>query len=293
MIRLFTDSAANLPPSLAEQWQITVIPFVYTLNGTEYSPQDPSFDGAAFYRAMREGADVKTSLVNSMAFAEYFDLALRLGEDVLYIGLSGGVSGTAQAARVAAEELREKYPQRQICVVDSLGASLGEGLLAVLAAKLIHRGENLEKIERCVRQHILQMHQCFTVDDLKWLKKTGRVSAATAAIGGALGIHPVLVGDPTGHIVSVAKARGERRVLEALVERYDRLATDKAADIGIAHADNPEGLGYLLKRLREVGFTGHALTVIYEPITGAHVGPGAVALFFLGHDRADLLAKTQ
>ena len=289
MIRLFTDSSANLPAATARRQSITVIPFTYTLDGKEGNPLDQAFDGHAFYSAMRAGAIAKTSMVNTAAFAEYFAQALAAGDDVLYIGISGGISGTMHAARLAAEELRQQYPERQIEIVDSLGASLGEGMLVLEAAARIRHGDTLTDTARRVRRHIRLMCQCFTVDDLRYLKQSGRVSGAAALVGGLLGIRPVLVGDSEGHIVMSAKVRGARPALDALVERYDRLVLKRTTPIGIAHADNEEGVQYLLKKLREKGFAGEDITVCYEPVTGSHVGPGAVALFFFGRDRRLLL----
>lgn len=289
MIRLFTDSSANLPAVIAKNQQITVIPFTYTLDGQEGDPLDADFDGQRFYAAMRAGAAAKTSMINAAVFAEYFTEALSCGEDVLYIGLSGGISGTMHAARTAAEELRPLYPQRTIEIIDSLGASLGEGMLVLEAATRIRHGDSLAAVVQRVQRHIPLMCQCFTVDDLRYLRQSGRISGAAAMVGGLLGIRPVLVGDPEGHIVMAAKVRGAHPVLDALTERYDRLVLKRDAMIGIAHADNEEGTAYLLKKLREKGFTGQELTVCYEPVTGAHVGPGAVALFFFGRGRQELL----
>lgn len=288
MIRLFTDSAANLPLGLAEKQGATVLPFTFTLDGEERSPIDPAFDGRVFYRAMREGAAVKTSMVNTAMFVDAFRTALQDGDDVLFIGISGGISGTQQAARIAAEELREEFPDRTIAIVDSLGASLGEGLLVLEAATLIRRGEEMATITERLSRHIRHMCQCFTVDDLRYLRQGGRISGAAAMVGGLLGIRPVLVGDTEGHIVQSAKVRGAKQVLDALAERYDRFVLDRSQIVGIAHADNEDGARYLLGRLHEKGLTGHDLTVCFEPVTGAHVGPGAVALFFFGRDRAEL-----
>lgn len=286
MIRLFTDSSANLPEEIVRRQQITVIPFTYTLDGREGNPLDKNFDGRAFYAAMRAGANAKTSMINTATFTEYFAPALEAGEDVLYIGMSGGISGTLQAAVLAAEELRPRYPQRQIEIVDSLGASLGEGMLALEAAARIRHGDKLSDIVRRIRRHIRLMCQCFTVDDLQYLKKSGRISGAVAMVGGLLGIRPLLVGDAEGHIVMAAKVRGARQVLDALADRYDRLVLKRTAPIGIAHADNEDGVRYLLKKLKEKGFAGQEMTVCYEPVTGSHVGPGAVALFFFGKNRS-------
>jgi len=204
---------------------------------------------------------------------------------VLYIGMSGGISGTANAALMAKQELDEEYPDRKIVVIDTLAASLGEGMFVIKAAEQLKDGASLDAIEEDIRAQVPSMCQSFTVDDLKYLKKTGRVSGAAAIIGNVLGIHPILVGDYEGKIVVKSKVRGMKRTLAALAERYAELVLNKAETIGIAHADNEEGKEYLVQRLRDKGLTGKCLSVCYEPVTGSHVGPGTVALFFFGTDR--------
>ena len=284
MTQLFTDTSANLPVEIIDEYGIEVVPFSYTIDGVEYIPER-EFDGKAFYAAMRAGSEVKTSMVNAGTFIERFKTALDAGKDVLYIGMSGGISGTANAALMAKQELDEEYPDRKIVVIDTLAASLGEGLFVVKAAEQLRDGIALDAIEEDIRAQVPSMCQSFTVDDLKYLKKTGRVSGAAAIIGNVLSIHPILIGDYEGKIVVKAKVRGMKRTLDALAERYAELVLNKAETIGIAHADNEEGKAYLVQRLRDKGLTGKCLSVCYEPVTGSHVGPGTVALFFFGTDR--------
>ena len=284
MTQLFTDTSANLPVEIIDEYGIEVVPFSYTIDGVEYIPER-EFDGKAFYAAMRTGSEVKTSMVNAGTFIERFKTALDAGKDVLYIGMSGGISGTANAALMAKQELDEEYPDRKIVVIDTLAASLGEGLLVIKAAEQLRDGAALDTIEETIRAQVPSMCQSFTVDDLKYLKKTGRVSGAAAIIGNVLSIHPILIGDYEGKIVVKAKVRGMKRTLDALAERYAELALSKTETIGIAHADNEEGKAYLVQRLRDKGLTGKCLSVCYEPVTGSHVGPGTVALFFFGTDR--------
>ena len=224
-------------------------------------------------------------MVNAGTFIERFKTALDAGRDVLYIGMSGGISGTANAALMAKQELDEEYPDRKIVVIDTLAASLGEGLFVIKAAEQLRDGAALDAIEEDIRVQVPHMCQSFTVDDLKYLKNTGRVSGAAAIIGNVLSIHPILIGDYEGKIVVKAKVRGMKRTLDALAERYAELALSKTETIGIAHADNEEGKAYLVQRLRDKGLTGKCLSVCYEPVTGSHVGPGTVALFFFGTDR--------
>lgn len=284
MTQLFTDTSANLPVEIIDEYGIEVVPFSYTIDGVEYIPER-EFDGKAFYAAMRAGSEVKTSMVNAGTFIERFKAALDAGKDVLYIGMSGGISGTANAALMAKQELDEEYPDRKIVVIDTLAASLGEGLFVIKAAEQLKDGAALDAIEETIRAQVPSMCQSFTVDDLKYLKNTGRVSGAAAIIGNVLSIHPILIGDYEGKIVVKAKVRGMKRTLDALAERYAELALSKTETIGIAHADNEEGKAYLVQRLRDKGLTGKCLSVCYEPVTGSHVGPGTVALFFFGTDR--------
>lgn len=284
MTQLFTDTSANLPVEIIDEYGIEVVPFSYTIDGVEYIPER-GFDGKAFYAAMRAGSEVKTSMVNAGTFIERFKAALDAGKDVLYIGMSGGISGTANAALMAKQELDEEYPDRKIVVIDTLAASLGEGLFVIKAAEQLKDGVALDAIEETIRAQVPSMCQSFTVDDLKYLKNTGRVSGAAAIIGNVLSIHPILIGDYEGKIVVKAKVRGMKRTLDALAERYAELALSKTETIGIAHADNEEGKAYLVQRLRDKGLTGKCLSVCYEPVTGSHVGPGTVALFFFGTDR--------
>ena len=286
MTKLYTDTSANLPLALLREYDIAVIPFSYTVNGVaeDYS-EETDFDGKAFYDAMRRGAEVKTSMVNPATAAAFFERALAQGNDVLYVGMSGGISGTAQAAVIAAGELTEKYPARKIVTIDTYAASLGEGLQVLEAARMIEEGKSLDEIKAHLLSRRPHMCQFFTVDDLAYLKRGGRISSATALIGTVLSIKPILCGDETGHIVSCGKVRGMKRAYQELANYYDGRALDKSEMLGIAHADNEEGAQALIALLRDKGFTGECLNVVYEPVTGAHVGPGTVALFFYGKEK--------
>ena len=286
MTKLYTDTSANLPLALLREYDIAVIPFSYTVNGVaEDYNEETDFDGKAFYDAMRRGAEVKTSMVNPATAAAFFERALAQGDDVLYVGMSGGISGTAQAAVIAAGELTGKYPARKIVTIDTYAASLGEGLQVLEAARMIEEGKSLDEIKAHLLSRRPHMCQFFTVDDLAYLKRGGRISSATALIGTVLSIKPILCGDETGHIVSCGKVRGMKRAYQELANYYDGRALDKSEMLGIAHADNEEGAQALIALLRDKGFTGECLNVVYEPVTGAHVGPGTVALFFYGTEK--------
>lgn len=286
MIKLFTDTSANLPVSIIREYGIEVVPFSYTVNGKEvpYSAET-DFNGKAFYEAMRAGAEVKTSMINVSDFMAAFEQWIAKGDAVIYVGMSGGISGTANSAKLAAEELLEKYPAAKIAAIDTYAASLGEGFLVIETAKMIERGDPFLKIVKKIELLRKNMCQFFTVDDLAYLRKGGRISGAAAVVGTVLNIKPILRGDENGKIVLCGKIRGFNKSMEALANKYDELVFDKTADVGIAHADNPEGAQRLEDILRAKGFSGELLKVVYEPVTGSHVGPGTIALFFIGEHK--------
>lgn len=286
MIKLFTDTSANLPVSIIREYGIEVVPFSYTVNGKEVPYNaETDFNGKAFYEAMRAGAEVKTSMINVSDFMAAFEQWIAKGDAVIYVGMSGGISGTANSAKLAAEELLEKYPAAKIAAIDTYAASLGEGFLVIETAKMIERGDPFLKIVKKIELLRKNMCQFFTVDDLAYLRKGGRISGAAAVVGTVLNIKPILRGDENGKIVLCGKIRGFNKSMEALANKYDELVFDKTADVGIAHADNPEGAQRLENILRTKGFSGELLKVVYEPVTGSHVGPGTIALFFMGEHK--------
>ena len=279
MIKVMTDNAANLPPELRAQYAITELCLTYTIDGEPVDISKP-FDGHAFYEAMRKGAEVKTSMITPLAAREAMEPVLDRGDDVLYVGLSGGVSGTCWGVSVVAQELRERYPDRDIRVLDSRGASLGEGLIVLEAADMAQKGADMETIVARANQLIGKMRQHFMVDDLKFLRKGGRLSGAAAFAGTLLQIKPILRGNEEGKIVLFDKARGKLRAIERLVSIYKERAIDLNDLIGISHGDCPGEALRLETKLREAGHRGPILLVPHEPVTGAHVGPGMLSLYF-------------
>ena len=279
MIRVMTDNAANLPPELRAQYGITELCLTYTIDGEPVDTSAP-FDGHTFYEAMRRGAEVKTSMITPAAAREAMEPVLAAGDDVLYIGLSGGVSGTCWGVGVVAQELREQFPQRDIRVLDTRGASLGEGLIVLEAAHMAQQGADMDAIAARVRELSGKMRQHFMVDDLKFLRKGGRLSGAAALAGTLLQIKPILQGDPEGKIVVLCKERGRKKATDKLVQLYQEMVEDKAAPVGISHAAAPAEALHLATALRQAGCTGEILSVCHEPVTGAHVGPGMLAVYF-------------
>ena len=282
---VFADGTANLPASCQEG--VTMLPCSYFVEGVEqeYLGDVDNFDGHAYYQQLASGCKITTSLLNTHLFLEHFRQVLEQGQDVIYIAMSSGISGTYQAAVMAKEELEEEFPDRFVHIVDSRGCGFGSGLLAIRAAQLSKEGVPVRQAAALVDADVPHMCQYFTVDDLKYLKKGGRISGTAATIGTLLNIKPILKGDETGHIISCGKARGKKAALQTLADKYAALAFDKKALIGIAHADAPEDAELLLGMLKKQGFKGQVLTVCYEPVTGSHVGPGTVALFFPGIEK--------
>ena len=279
MVHIITDNAANLPKALREQYGIEELCLTYTVDGV---PADTSeeFDGREFYEALRRGASVQTSMVTPDAARKGMEPYLINGEDVLYVGLSGGVSGTCGGVGRVARELAEQSPERKIRVLDTRGASLGEGLIVLAAAKLAAEGRVIEEIVVRCEELCGKMRQHFMVDDLKFLRKGGRISGSAALAGTLLQIKPILQGNEEGKLVQLAKVRGRKAGMEELVALYDRMVEDRSAPVGISHASSPADALHIATRLRQVGCTGEILTVCHEPVTGAHVGPGMLAVYF-------------
>lgn len=289
--QVFTDSSANLPEADLRAAGIGVVPLYLSVNGAEMScdTSGASFDGDAFYERLRKEKNLvlKTSMANTAAFTEAFAPCLAAGEDVLYVAMSSGISGTCNAGHAAAEALNRAYPGRSALVVDTLGASLGEGLLVLEAAALRERGVSLmETVNHLIRRR-MEMRQYFMVDDLQFLKRGGRIGEVTARVGTVLNIKPILMGDDCGRITADRKVPGRRRALATLFELFERYWIDAPENrrVGIAHS----GCEKDALKLRDALLAAHpALTftvVCYEPGTGAHVGPDTVALFFFGMER--------
>ncbi|MGN1398728.1 MAG: DegV family protein [Erysipelotrichaceae bacterium] len=283
MIRVVSDTAANLPKDIIEKLNITIVNFQYYING---KLQGNDFNGKEYYDSIRNGAETKTSLISIGQFIETFEKILSNGDEIIYVGLSSGVSGTINSATLAKQQICQEKPGSKIEIIDSLAAGIGEGMLAIEAAKLIQNTKNtIESITEEVKKLRDKVGQYFTVDDLKYLKRTGRISSAVAFIGNALKVKPILTGSEDGHIIMVDKAVGVNNAYKQLADKYDQLVEDKNEDIFITHADNEKGALYLLEKVKEKGLKGKCRIELHEPMTGSHIGPGSVALFFKGIHR--------
>ncbi len=285
---VFTDGCSNLPGYLIERFQICVLPCNYVMDGEPcvYEGDIDAFDTHGYYEKLRNGSELKTSLLNVNLFLTRFRPELEAGRDVIYVGMSSGISGTIQSARIAMDQLSAEFPHRTIRVVDSLGAGFGPGLLSCRASELRAKGKTASEAADILDREATQLLQFFTVDDLNFLKRTGRVSGATAAIGTVLNIKPLLWGDPTGHIVAYAKYRGRQKAIDAIVEEYRTKAVNAQHQrVAVSHGDCPEEAEYLAKRICEICEPKELIIAPHEPFTGAHVGPGMLALFFFGEKR--------
>lgn len=281
-----TDTSANLPTPMIKNISAVVIPFNYYIDGVEYNCLDTeAFDGEGFYDMMRNKVDVTTSLVNSERYIEYLEPHLKEGKDILYIGMSSGISGSYNASVLAAQELSERYPERKIITIDTHGASLGEGMHVLNAAKYRDSGMSIEETADRVREECVKTCQVFTVDDLMFLKKGGRISGVVAVVGTVLNIKPLLKGNEIGQIVMGAKVRGRKTSITALAEEYERrVVNPKEQTVYIAHAGCNEDAELLMKLIKSKKPPKDFLNVVYEPVTGSHVGPGTLALFFMSDE---------
>ncbi len=284
---IVTDTSANLPEEYVQKHHITVIPFSYFIDGEAHTCIDSTgFDGLKYYESMRQGMDVTTSQITPQIYIDYFEPLLEGGSDILYIGMSSGISGSFASALAAAAEMRKKYKARAIRLVDTLGASLGEGLLVMKAVSLQEKGLHLQDVTDLLKNYRRRICQVFTVEDLKYLKKSGRLSNVAAVIGTVLNIKPLLKGNEEGKIVAYGKIRGKRRAVEALAKRYEELAVKpERQTVCIAHADCPKDAAYLEELIHRNRPPKEVMTVCYEPVTGSHVGPGTLALFFESDER--------
>ena len=239
-----------------------------------------------FYQKLREKKVAKTSAVSIDAFVTAFTAHLEKGEDIVYVALSSGLSGTFSAANIAAGELREKFPERNIYIVDSRSGSIGEGLIAYFAALKKAEGATAEEVASYAQEAAYQLCSWFTVDDLFFLKRGGRLSAATAIVGSLFMIKPILHASEEGKLIPGSKARGRRGAIEALADAVERLAVNPAEQvIGISHSDCLKDALDLETMLREKWDIKDVIISEIGPVIGAHCGPGTLAIFFIGTEK--------
>ena len=286
-------STADLSKEHLESRNIKYICFHYFLDGKEYSDdlgQTMPFD--KFYEAMVNGADTRTSQINAAEFEEYFESFLKEGKDVLHVSFSSGLSGTYNSARIAADELREKYPDRKLVIVDSLAASAGYGLFMDMIADKRDAGTSIEELETWIVENRLKIHHWFFATDLTFFVKGGRVSKAAGWFGTALKICPLLNVSFEGKLVPREKIRTKKKVIEAIVDKMAALADDGENYSGKCYISNSACIddARAVADLIEAKFknlNGKVLINNIGTVIGSHTGPGTVALFFVGEERKD------
>ncbi|MDE7453393.1 MAG: DegV family protein [Clostridia bacterium] len=288
---IYVDSAANLTDEMVASTGINVIPFICTVNGEEMPVWESGTPFAAmakkFYGEMLAGADMKTSLIGEARFAEAVTPSLQAGKDVLIITMAEGISGTHAQAVAAKLSLEKEFPKNKIIVCDSANASLGEGLLAVSVAKLRDMGESVDACAKWFEQNKYKMNSYVTVQDLKYLKKGGRISTALAVAGTILNIKPILRADggSPAKLTFWAKERGRKKAFDTILKQFDELCEQpENQTVAITHCDCEEEAQKLAELVKEHG-ARDVVIEYYDLCTGAHVGPGTIALFFMGKDR--------
>lgn len=285
---IVTDSCCDLTQEIADKYDLVIVPLTLNfsdkscknyLDGREIQPKE-------LYRRLSEGELPTTSAVNIGEFEEIFEPIIEEGKDILYIGFSSGLSGTYSSGKTALSMLSEKYPERKLLSVDSLCASLGQGLLVYLTAQLKETGKTIEEVKAYVEESIPHLCHWFTVNDLFHLQRGGRVSAAVAIVGSVLGIKPVLHVDNEGHLTSVSKARGRKAAINALFDKISNTGIDvKNQSVFISHGDCEEEAKQLGDRIvSELGAKEVIINYV-GPVIGAHAGCGVLALFYLGTER--------
>ncbi len=294
MFEIFVDSAANIPAEMVKKYNIRVISFVNYVNEERLVCFDPDLTmeeerkkGKAYYDSLRSGVDVKTGLISSDDFETYFREIMEEDKDVLYISLSSNISGTYNSARLAAEELNENPPcGRKVRLIDAMNASLGQGILAIYASEMREKGMEFDTIADTLAAYPPKMNGVFTVGDLKFLSKTGRITGAAALVGSILNIKPILRGNKEGFIVQFKICRGRKNALDALVHLMCNNIIDPENQIvGIAHADAYEDSLYVMEEIQKRIHVRDFINTSYDLCTGSHVGPDTVAIFFLAKDR--------
>ena len=283
---IFVDSACDISCDLLNDWGVRYCSLSLVFSGDTKEYSDHEIPAHEFYDKMRNGALPKTSAANMGKFCDAFEGIVKDGYDILYLGFSSGLSATCNFAREAAEEIMSQYEGSKIVVVDSLCASAGYGLLVKLLVNKKNEGFDIDDLASFAENTKMNIMHWFTVDDLKYLKAGGRISATTALLGGMLNIKPVMKVDENGKLVSVSKARGRKAALKAMVDMFEQTAIDKKDGlIYISHGDCIDDANLLADMLKENSGATVDLITNVGPVIGSHSGPGTLALFFLVNER--------
>ena len=280
---ILTDSACDITKEILDSWNVGFVSLTFKFTDSDIEYRNSDMPVEQFYSEMRAGRVAKTAAINVDTFIDLFEKELEKGNDILHIGFSSGLSSTYNAARMAGEQLKEKYPDRKIITVDSLAASAGQGLLVYLTVQKKNEGASIEEAAEYAKGLVPHICHWFTVDDLVYLKRGGRVSATAAFFGNALGIKPVMHVDDEGHLVPVTKVRGRRTSIATMADMYTELAEDlTGGTVFISHGDCINDAELLAKMLKDKHGVDVQIITSVGTVIGAHSGPGTLALFFVG-----------
>jgi DegV family protein with EDD domain len=283
--RIITDNCCDFPAEMYEELNLSVVPLVVRFEGKEVSQYSEKWL-KKMYAGLRQGEEATTSAVNPQGWEEVIEPVLAAGEDALVMAFSSGLSTTYQSAVIAAEDLKEKYPDRKVIVIDTLCAAHGQGLLVWYACRKRDEGLTLEEVAAWVEDNKLHLCHWFTVDDLMYLKRGGRVSATTALVGTMLNIKPVLHVDNAGKLINVSKSRGRKAAIEALAKKLGELGQGYDNEtVFISHGDCEADAQTLAKIVKEKYGVKNVLIGYVGAVIGSHAGPGTLAFFFLGKER--------
>lgn len=287
--KIVTDSSCNLKEEMIEEFDLTILPLTFMVDGVEHRSyvENEVTDLKKFYTMMREGKVITTSLPNLDESEQKIRRLLDEGNDILYIGFSSGLSGTYEAIDLLCRSLQEDYPDRKILTVDTLAASGGEGLLIWYAMQLALSGSSIEEVRDWVEDNKLHLAHWFTVEDLMFLFRGGRVSRTSAWAGTLLNIKPVMHMDDEGHLIPLDKVRGRKRSLNALVDHMEQTGNKPIGEqmVFITHGDCLNDAQYVADQVKERFGVKDVVINYVDPVIGAHSGPGTVALFFLASER--------
>ncbi len=287
--KIVTDTSCNLPLRFLEPEDIQQVPFFYYPKDNEDDIRQcidiENFDGKGYYESIKNGLLCNTTQPTPQSYYDVMARHAKAGYDVLYIAMSSGISGAYSTSLIAKEMLEDEFPDRKFFMLDTKSASLAEGIIVLKAIEYRKQGLSIEEAYEKLTYDAKCVYQIFTVDSLRHLQRTGRLSNAAMIIGTVLNIKPILRGNEFGKIINIDKVRGSKKAYQLMADTYDRIVKDAGSQtVCIAHADNESDTAYLSELLNRNNPPKEILSVMYEPVTGTHVGPGTVALFFMGDE---------
>ena len=285
---IFTDSSANLTNELIDKYDINIISLIFISQNKEYLSYVKNADNdlKKFYDMLRNKEELSTSCANTNTFIEAFEPVLKQGKDLIYIGFSSALSGTYCAGEQAAESLKKLYPKRKILYLNTLAASLGEGLLVLYAARMREAGKTLDEVYSWLEENRLKVCHYFTVDDLFFLFRGGRVKKSNYLIANIISLKPIMHMDDFGRLIPLYKVIGRRKSISCLADMVIKnIVEPEKQTVCISHGDCINDVNVLIEKINSVITVKEWIINYVDPVVGAHSGPGTIAIFFLGEKR--------